>query len=341
MTVFKKIIQISVLLFLVACAPDRKPNPRVVTTQVIGDADECAFWINDNDPINSVLIGNDKSEDGALYVWDLEGQLIFKTDTINRPVGVDVRYKMQLNDREVDIVICGVRSSNELKVFEIDPRSRKLLDITTDSKIFTKFSKNTYGVTLYKRKKDGEIFAFVSSKKKDDVHQIHLRDDGKGKVKGILVRSFGKTDQKSFVEGMVVDDELGFLYCSDEQAGILKYLANPKLKDNALLARFAKDDGIKGDREGLGLYKSNFQSGYLILSSQGNSEFKIYKREGNNAFLKTVKPKGVEHTDGLAVSSQSISPNFMKGIIACHNGGGKNFVFYDWQEFFDSANDKK
>lgn len=337
----RKFIYLFSLLLLVACTDIKKPDPKIETTQVYGDADECSFWIDQKNPQNSVLIGNDKSDIGALYVWDLDGNLIYKTETINRPVGVDVRYKMQLNNREVDIVVCGVRSANELKVFKIDPNSRTLIDITTRNKIFTKFSKDTYGIALYKRKSDGEIFAFVSSKKRDDIHQIQLRDDGKGKVKGIFVRSFGKKDQKSFVEGMVVDDELGFLYCSDEKAAILKYLADPKLKDNALLSRFALGDGIKGDREGLGLYKKDLKTGYLVLSSQGNSEFKIYKRESNNAFLKTIKPKGVKYTDGIAITSQSIEPNFSKGIIACHNGPKKNFVMYDWNEFFQSSIDKK
>ena len=336
MVKFRKFTFIFILLFLAACTENKKPNPKVVTTDVYGDADECAFWIDQKDPNKSVLIGNDKSDIGALYVWDLEGNLIFKTETLNRPVGVDVRYGMKIYNREVDIVVCGVRSSNELKVFEIDPNSRKLIDITTKDKILTKFPINTYGVCLYKRKDDGEIFAFVSAKKRENIHQIQLRDDGRGGVKGVLIRSFGKKDQKSYVEGMIADDDFGYLYCSDEKKGILKYLANPKLKDNALLSRFALDDNIKGDREGLGLYKKDLKSGYLVLSSQGNSEFKIYDRGGNNTFLKTVKPLGIKHTDGIAVTSVSIPPKFLKGIIACHSGA-KHFVFYDWQEFFESS----
>nr|NGX29162.1 3-phytase [Candidatus Anoxychlamydiales bacterium] len=139
MRIFKNSIYIFILLFFAACTKDvKKPAPKIITTDVYGDADECAFWIDQKDPQNSVLIGNDKSNIGALYVWDLEGNLIYKTDTLNRPVGVDVRYGMKIYNREVDIVVCALRSSNELKVFEIDPKTRKLIDITTKDKILTK-----------------------------------------------------------------------------------------------------------------------------------------------------------------------------------------------------------
>ena len=287
-----------------------------------------------------MLIGNDKSENGALYVWDVFGNFISKTKTINRPVGVDVRYDMKMQDKNIDIVVCGVRSTNEIKVFEIDSNKKELIDITTDKKIFSNFTKDTYGLTLYKRPSDGEIFAFVSSKAKDNIHQIHLKDNGLGKVEGELVRSFGKKDINSFVEGMVADDSLGFVYFSDETNAILKYIADPNKNDNKLVSKFAKKDGIKGDREGLALYKERETEGYLVLSSQGNSTFKIYQRENDNKFIKTTSPKGVKNTDGIAITNISIMPNYPKGIFAAHNGAGKNFVLYDWQAFFNQSSNK-
>ena len=323
------------VLFLVSCST-RTPSLIVYTSSVVGDADECAFWIHPKNKNKSVLIGNDKNETGALYVWDLEGRLIAKTATLNEPTGVDVRYGMDVLGKKIDIVICALRSTNELKVFEIDPESRMLIDITSDKKIKTHFDEKTYGVSLYKRLVDNQIFAFVSSKKLDNIHQIKLISNSKGKIEGKLVRSFGKKDQKRYVEGMVVDDELGFLYCSDETQGILKYFANPEKHDDSLILKFATNDGIIGDREGLGLYKMPNVLGYLVLSSQGNSSFKIYERSRNNKFVKTIFPKGVKDTDGIAVTSTKFLPKFPKGIIACHNSLGKNFAIYSWEEFFDN-----
>ncbi|NGX34260.1 MAG: 3-phytase [Candidatus Anoxychlamydiales bacterium] len=343
---FKKIFFFFSIILIYSCSNLRGPIPLTQTTKVNGDADECEFWIDKNDPTKSLLIGNDKKENGALYLWDLSGKLISKTEALNEPVGVDVRYGMKLANREIDIVVCALRSTNEIKIFEIDPQNRKLIDITTEKKIPSNFTKDTYGICLYKRPSDGKIFAFVSSKLKDNIHQIELKDDGFSKVEGSLVRSFGKNDQKSFVEGMLVDDDLGYVYFSDETSAILKYVADPDKNDNSLILKFATQDGIKGDREGLALYKKNQDTpyqdtGYLILSSQGNSSFKIYQREGNNKFIKTISSLGVKNTDGIAATNAKIEPKYPNGLFAAHNSKGKNFVIYNWNEFFGDFLNKK
>ncbi|NGX32616.1 MAG: 3-phytase [Candidatus Anoxychlamydiales bacterium] len=331
---FKKTFYFFIILVMSSCSILRGPIPATETSQVNGDADECEFWIDEKDPTKSLLIGNDKDKNGALYLWDLNGKLISKSETLNQPVGVDVRYGMQLGNRKVDIVICALRSTNEIKIFEIDAKNRGLIDITTDKKISSNFTKDTYGICLYKRAADGKIFAFVSSKHKDNIHQIELRDDGSSKVEGVLVRSFGINDQKSFVEGMVADDNLGYVYFSDESNAILKYIADPDKNDNSLILKFATQDGIKGDREGLALYENTNDTGYLILSSQGNSSFKIYEREGNNNFIKTISSLHAKNTDGIAATNARIEPKYPNGLFACHNSKGKNFMLYSWDKFF-------
>ena len=329
----KLVFSIISCLILVGCGEiQREGSPKRETPSLPGDADECGIWINSIDTSRSAVIGNDKKSKGGLYVWDIDGKEIFNV-SLNKPVGVDVRYGMMLKNELVDIVVCGLRSTNQIKVFRIDPKTRNLIDITTKNGISSGFSKRTYGISLYKRQYDGKIFVFVSSKKTDDIHQLELTEDSEGKVKGSLIRYFGKKDQKSFVEGMCVDDELGFFYCSDERSAILKYEADPDKKNNMLLLKFATNDGIKGDREGLALYKKQNNEGYLVLSSQGNSSFKIYQRSRNNNFVKTVYPKGVSKTDGIAINSTPILPLFPNGLVVCHNDKNSNFVFYDWKDF--------
>lgn len=335
----KKVFFLFVIFFLFvalihSCSNVTKSIAKTQTSKVDVDADECAFWIDKDNSSKSLLIGNDKTANGALYLWDLNGNLIFKSKSLNQPVGVDVRYDVKLGNKMVDIVVCGIRSTNEIKVFKIDKKNKKLIDITSDKKISSHFMKDTYGICLYKRKKDGKIFAFVSSKQKENIHQIELKDDGNSKIEGVLVRSFGKKDQKSFVEGMVADDNLGYVYFSDETSAILKYIADPDKNDDSLILRFATQDGIKGDREGLALYEKTDKTGYLILSSQGNSSFKIYQREGNNKFIKSVSLFGIKNTDGIAATSTKIEPKYPHGIFACHNARGKNYVLYSWDEFF-------
>lgn len=304
------------------------------TASVLGKADELAIWNHPTDPQRSVVIGNDKSVTGALYVYDLQGNLIDRSPYMNRPSGVSVRYGVKLSNGEtVDVVGCAVISDSSIRIFKINPETRKLTDITTPEGISTGFERDVYGFCFYKRPSDGQLFAFVSRKKKDNIHQLSLSDDGKGKIKGTFVRRFGMKDQKSYVEGMVADDESGYFYCSDERYAILKYYADPNMQKEPFIRAFGLHDKIRGDREGLALYKKKGGKGYLIVSSQGDSSFRIYQREGANKYVKSAALHGVTQTDGIAASSLSIPPDYPTGIFAAHNDSENNYVFFDWYEF--------
>lgn len=326
-------------IIVVGCGGINQPHIRegarakAKTRPMAGYADECAIWADKDDPKNSVVIGNDKSPLGALYVYNLSGDLISKSKHMNRPVGVSVRYGIKIGQEQVDVVGCAVRSTNEIKLFKIDPKTKKLFDMTSKIGITSGFQDKTYGFCLYKRSYDGKLFAFVSRKKTDHIHQIEFYEDEEGKFAGRIVRKFGKSDQKGFVEGMVADDEYGYYYCSDERHAILKYYADPNIKKGPFIRAFGMKDGIQGDREGLGLYIKPKGKGYLIVSSQGNSTFKIYAREGSNAFIKTAALRKVTQTDGIGISSLSMPPDYPYGIFVAHSNLGNNYLFFDWKEF--------
>ena len=135
---------------------------------------------------------------------------------------------------------------------------------------------------------------------------------------------------------MAADDELGFLYASDEEHAVFKYHAAPDAPAEPICT-FATGDGIKGDREGIAIYKCPDGTGYLLLSSQGNSTVKVYRREGDNEFLGTVDTLGSHRTDGLDVTPCPAGPQFPKGFLVCHNSRGKNFVLYAWEDVAGSA----
>ena len=308
-------------------------RPQVETPSMPGKADEVALWIPAAAPQSGVVIANDKGRSGALFVYDLEGNPLSRTLSLDQPVGVSVRYNVRLSTGTVDVVGCGLRTANQIKLFSIDPDSRSLVDITTEGGIASGFERDTYGFCLYQRASDGMLFAFVSRKGTDNIHQIALEDDGTGKLKGTLVRKFGAQDQKSYVEGMVADDEYGYLYASDERYAVLKYHADPNIKRDPFIRAFGLADGIRGDREGLALYKKSKGTGYLIVSSQGDSTFKIYERGGNNRFVKTAIFHGIRKADGIATSSTPIPPKFPTGIFAAHNDEQNNIALVNWGTF--------
>ena len=138
-------------------------------------------------------------------------------------------------------------------------------------------------------------------------------------------------------EGFVVDDELGHLYVAEEDVAVHKYVADPSLGVDDAIATFATGDGIVGDREGIALYLCSDGTGYLILSSQGNSTIKIYEREGNNSFVKTIVALNEDGepglgTDGLDVTSASIPGILAEGFLVVHDQGGNRYHVYDWRD---------
>lgn len=66
------------------------------------------------------------------------------------------------------------------------------------------------------------------------------------------VRTLGKFSKKKEIESIVVDDELGNVYSSDENVGVRKYFTDAD-KENEELALFALT-GITEDHEGLSIF---------------------------------------------------------------------------------------
>ena len=103
---------------------------------------------------------------------------------------------------------------------------------------------------------------------------------------------------------------------------------------------FAIEDGIVGDREGLALYRCSDGGGYLLLSSQGNSSFKIYDRRGN-AFLATIAAHADLGTDGLDVTSlpagDPSSHAYRRGMLVAQDDVEKRFHLYDFEQIAASV----
>lgn len=311
-------------------------NPKMSTSAVVDDADDPAIWIHPTDPSKSIIIGTDKGDfpNGGLFVWNMDGTLRQRLN-IDHPNNVDVRYGMRLQAGLVDIAVVSMRNDDEIRVFKIDPVSRQLSDITTAGGIPV-FSE-PYGICLYKRPADGAMFAIVSNNVSGNkkLWQLLLEDDGTGKVRGTKVREFGNITD--VVEGLVADDELGYLYASEETVGVHKFYADPARGDTRL-ALFATGGGFARDREGIAIYKCNDGTGYLLVSNQGDTSVKVYPREGapgnphQHNLITTIKTNGAVETDGLDVTSVPTSADFPHGFLISHNSIGRNFRLYDWED---------
>ena len=313
---------------------------KVSTASVKGDADDPAIWIHPTEPAKSVIIGTDKESNGGLYVWNMSGQQIHYMP-LGSPNNVDVRYGMMIDGQLIDIAVANSRvNPKQIKVYKINPSNGTLSDITTDSGILTPQLDDPYGLCLYQRPSDGAMFVIQSTQAgaKSNLYQYRLEDDGKGKVKGTHVRTFGNNTIQQFVEGLVADDELGYVYASDETHAIRKFYADPSRGNDNQIVAFALNDGISGDREGLAIYHCSNGKGYLLASNQSGTDVKVYRREGEtgdphkHSLLTTIRTNGSSDTDGLDVTNRPSSAEFPKGFLITHNAPGKQFRLYAWDE---------
>jgi len=172
--------------------------------------------------------------------------------------------------------------------------------------------------------------------------QYLLTDNGAG-VKATLVRKFGSFSGKKEIEAIAVDNELGYIYYSDEQVGVKQYYADPA-KGNQQLALFATE-GFKEDHEGISIYKLTDSTGYILVSDQGANRFQVFSREGTKAnpfehtHLKTV-PVMATQSDGSDVVSSHLNDTFQHGLFVAMSDD-KTFHYYRWEDIAGQELKKK
>ncbi|WP_257090369.1 phytase [Sphingobacterium sp. E70] len=192
------------------------------------------------------------------------------------------------------------------------------------------------GIALYTRPSDQAIFAVVGRKSGPQdgyLWQYELKAVN-GAITGTVVRKFGKYSGKKEVEAIAVDNELGFIYYSDEQFGVRKYVADPAAKDDGELTVFAQE-GFSADHEGIAIYKTGATTGYILVSNQGSQSFMVYPREGSNSDpdryeLLAEIPVSAMETDGADATNVNLGPNFPQGIFVAMSTD-RTFHLYDWR----------
>lgn len=312
-------------------------KPIVVTEESLTDTDDPAIWINKKDRGSSLILGTDKdNENGGLYVYDLDGKINRQKTVLGMKDAnnVDVAYGLDLNGEKVDIAVVTERYAHRLRVFslpDMEPIDDGGIPVFKGEE-----DHQPMGIGLYTRPSDHQIFAIVSRKKgphENYLAQYLLKDNGEGQVTGKLVREFGKYSGKQEIESIAVDNELGYVYYSDERAGIRKYYADPK-KGNQELAFFGQEDFTR-DEEGISIYKLTDSTGYIIVSDQQANRFNVYPREGkgprHNIYKKILSiPLPALVSDGSEVTNVSL-PGYPSGLFVAMSDD-KTFQLYSWQD---------
>lgn len=320
-------------------------QPAVATQPVGEDPDDPAIWIHPQDPLRSLIIGTDKTAApaGALFVFGLDGKVRQRITGLDRPNNVDVEYGFRRGGRQVDIAVATERYRSRLRIYRIAPDGSHLTELSPGGLLVFEGQVGEaaapMGIALYKRPRDGAVFAIVGRKsgpREGYLWQYRLEVDGAGGVRITKVREFGRFSGQGEIEAIAVDDELGYVYYADEGDGIHKWHADPDHPDASReLAHFGRD-GFRGDREGIAIYAQPGGKGYIICTDQlpGNSEYRVYRREGapgrphDHSEVVAVLRGGADSTDGIEVSSYRFGNRFPTGILVAMNSGGKNFLIF-------------
>jgi 3-phytase len=346
-----------ILFFISACTKNNDSSfnsikPIVITEPVKHDTDDPAIWINPENPAKSLIIGTDKDEDGALFVFDLDGNIIEEKTVRNLrlPNNVDVEYGIMLNGVATDIAVTTERLTHKIRVFSLP----NMDEVDNGGIIVFDGEELNFpmGIALYKRPADGAIFAIVGRKKGPSnlyLWQYLLEDDGSGNVKGTKVRSFGAYSGLKEIESIAVDDQLGYVYYSDEQYGVRKYHADPDAPDaDKELGIIYTQDYLK-DNEGISIYCIDDKTGYILVSDQNASRFRIYSREGTPAEIDIEDPEdsvparphlhklikivdvSTIRSDGSEITSRALGNKFPTGLFVAMSDGG-TFHYYSWKD---------
>ncbi|MFM6133242.1 MAG: phytase, partial [Sphaerospermopsis kisseleviana] len=313
------------------------------------DADDPAIYVNSTDSSKSLVLTSVKN--GGLRIYDLAGNLLQTINPSNPDIrynNIDLQYGFTLGGQKVDIAVASDRNNDKLAIFKINPNSTNgnFLENITDSNAATIFqslpfptpysasSRSAYGLALYRSPVTNDYYAFTSRRQTGDVAQLKLLDKGNGKIGYELVRNFTipsstTAGASAQTEGMVADQETGFLYIGQEDVGIWKFKAEPNGGTTGLLIEKVKAEGGKNltnDVEGLTIYYGKNGTGYLLASSQGDNTFAVYTREGNNDFLgrfgvgNNGSIDSVQESDGADVINSPLGANFPNGVFITQDG---------------------
>lgn len=302
----------------------------VVTTDPQVDADDPALWADPADPARAVLFATDKSD--GLYIHDMDGQVrqFLPSGPVNN---VDLREGFPV-DGAVQTLVAASNDrpgGNGINVYLFDPATLRARDYGFVSTPF-----EPYGFCLGRR---GSDFFMVVTTKAGTVHQMTVAAGPDGPVVGqprVLTLS-------SQLEGCVVNDRADTLYVGEEDVGVWRFDFDPAASGQPVSVARVDLNRIKDDVEGLTIMRDGGAE-YLIVSSQGDSTYPVYRIEGDDhvylgrfAIVDGDTIDGVTSTDGLDAFSGPIGP-FPEGALAFHddmdapNADQQNFKIVDWRD---------
>lgn len=275
-----------------------------------GDAaDDPAIWVNQADPGDSLIVGNDKQ--GALETYDLTGARVQRITTATKFWGnVDVRG---------DTVAA---SNGGVRLFTVANRRLAQTGLISSS---------GEGLCLYQAAAALYVFTVTRTGR---VRQYDV-------ATGAKVRDFNVGSES---EGCVVDDVSGALYLAEEDRALWRYGAAPTAGTERVAVDTLTGTGghLVADIEGV-----TIAGRYLIASAQyaarGSASYFVMYDRTTNMYVKSFRvadgksADDCDRTDGVAAYAADLGPAYPNGLFVCQDNSNvkpaahQDFKLVPWE----------
>lgn len=292
-------------------------------------ADDPAIWRNAADPSQSLIVGTDKK--AGLYVYGLDGRTRDFLDA-GRVNNVDLKDGVVIGGTPGILVAASDRNDiakARVALFRLDPATAKLTALgTVDGG-----AGEAYGICL--GRDEAGLSAFIVLKD-GTIHQLLIDASGAAPI-GRIVRTMKLGTQS---EGCAVDDRTHILYVAEEDVGLWRFDA--RATGSTAPTQIAAADGknLVADAEGVAIAPTGEKDGYVLVSSQGDNAYVVYRLDDDSYVgrFRVVDGTvgGSEETDGIELMLGDFGPAYPGGLFIAQDGhnaaAAQNFKLVAWDD---------
>ena len=287
-------------------------------------ADDPAIWRNARQPGKSLIVATDKK--AGLYVYGLDGQVkgFTAAGRVNNVALVDMG--------RAGVIVASSDRNDEaralIQLYRLDTGKGTLAPLGR----VEGGAGEAYGLCLWRQ---GGMLNAYSVLKHGAIH--HVRIALQDQPVGTIVRTMQLTTQ---TEGCVVDPRSRKLYVGEEDRGVWAFDARVNGPIEGKLVVTADGAQLVPDVEGLAIMPQGRRGGWLVVSSQGDNAFALYRlsdyRPVGRFRVSPGKFGSVEETDGIEVHPGSFGRDFPGGLLVAQDGhnepAAQNFKLVAWRD---------
>lgn len=287
-------------------------------------ADDPAIWRNARAPGKSLIVATDKK--AGLYVYGLDGQVkgFVPAGRVNNVALVDM-------GRAGVIVAASDRNDEAralIQLYRLGTRTGSLAPLGR----VEGGAGEAYGLCLWRQGRDLNAYSVL---KHGAIHHIRIRLDSQ--PVGTIVRTMKLATQ---TEGCVVDPRSRTLYVGEEDRGVWSFDAQTNGPIEGKLVAAVDGTQLVEDVEGLAIMPQGRRGGWLVVSSQGDNAFALYRLPGHRPVGRFRVASGafgsVEETDGIEVHPGSFGKDYPGGLFVAQDGhnepSAQNFKLVSWRD---------